>query len=140
MKYFGPCCVLSKLSLQNHIKHISFLTPDQTSSNIHLHIYQINLCLYQGWVGVLDSPFFCYFFQSSSAGFGISNNMDNLRLQCPIEIEFSADYILSSRQRKAGSEQLKTGEGNAISLNHDTRSLSINEKKIPRVFLTLQSI
>ena len=66
--------------------------------------------------------------------------MDNLRLQCPLEIELSADYILFSRQRKAGSEQLKTGEGNAISLNHDTRSVTINEKKIPRVFLTQQSI
>ena len=126
---------MSKLSLQNHIKHISFLIPDQTSSNS-----QINFCLYQGWVGVLDSPFFCYFFQFSSAGFGISNNMENLHLQCPLEIELSADYILFSRQRKAGSEQLKTGEGNAISLNHDTRSVSINEKKIPHVFLTQQSI
>ena len=66
--------------------------------------------------------------------------MDNLRLQCSLEIELSADYILFSRQRKAGSEQLKAGEGNAISLNRDTRSLSINGKKIPLVFLTQQSI
>ena len=68
--------------------------------------------------------------------------MDNLHLQCPLEIELSADYILFSRQRKAGSEQLKTGEGNAISLNRDTitQSISINEKKIPPVFLTQQSI